>query len=84
MAESTEQLAQISERGSDSHPEQILLRFPRQVQVLYMGNSLDEYAVHQLKRFDETKLKPKTKEELHLGDKDAKKRLRSLKSCPYH
>ena len=34
--------------------------------------------MHQLREFDETKLKPKTKEGLHLGDKDAKITLEEL------
>ena len=43
-----------------------------------MCDSMDEYDVHQLKTFDETELKLETKEELHLGDKNAKNMLEEL------
>ena len=37
------------------------------LEVLYMVNSVDEYAVQQLKEFDGKKLKSTTKEGLYLG-----------------
>ena len=51
-------------------------------EVLRVADPVEEYAVHQLKEFDETKLKPTTKEGLDLGDQDEKKMLEELKIEP--
>ena len=42
-------------------------------EVLYMGDSVDEFAVQQSKEFDGTKLKQTTMEGLNLGDQDERK-----------
>ena len=44
-------------------------------EVSYMAEPVDEYAVRQPEEFDETKLKPTTKEGLDLRDQDEKKTL---------
>ena len=49
------------------------------LEVLYMVNSVDEYAVQQLKEFDGKKLKSTTKEGLYLGDGGGKKEHEELK-----
>ena len=48
------------------------------LEVLYMCDPIDEYAVQQLKEFDGNKLKSCTKEGLDIDD-DEKKNLRSAK-----
>ena len=50
------------------------------LEVLYMADPVDEYAVQQLKEFDGKKLKSTTKEGLDIGDEDEKKKLEELKS----
>ena len=47
-----------------------------------MAEPVDEYAVHQLNKFDGTRPKPTTKERLDLGDQDEKKTLEELKIEP--
>ena len=44
------------------------------LEVLYMVDPVDEYAVQQLKEFDGKKLKSTTKEGLDIGDEDEKKK----------
>merc|ERR1712025_1240246 len=50
------------------------------IEVLYMVDPVDEYAVQQLKEFDGKKLKSTTKEGLDLDDEDEKKKLEELKA----
>merc|ERR1712146_443897 len=50
------------------------------MEVLYMIDPIDEYAVQQLKEFDGKKLKSVTKEGLDLDDEDEKKKLEELKA----
>merc|ERR1711937_983621 len=50
------------------------------LEVLYMVDPVDEYAVQQLKEFDGKKLKPTTKEGLDIADEDDKKKLEELKA----
>merc|ERR1712023_412332 len=50
------------------------------LEVLYMVDPIDEYAVQQLKEFDGKKLKSCTKEGLDLDDGDEKKKLEELKA----
>merc|ERR1712012_111845 len=50
------------------------------LEVLYMVDPIDEYAVQQLKEFDGKKLKSTTKEGLEIDDEDEKKKLEELKS----
>merc|ERR1711907_717429 len=50
------------------------------LEVLYMVDPVDEYAVQQLKEFDGKKLKSTTKEGLDLEDEDEKKKLEELKA----
>merc|ERR1712188_236052 len=50
------------------------------LEVLYMVDPVDEYAVQQLKEFDGKKLKSTTKEGLDIGDDDEKKKLEELKA----
>merc|ERR1711991_906916 len=50
------------------------------LEVLYMVDPVDEYAVQQLKEFDGKKLKSTTKEGLDIGDEDEKKKLEELKA----
>ena len=45
-----------------------------------MADPVDEYAVHQFKESDGTKMNPTTKEGLDLGDEDEKKTLEELKA----
>ena len=45
------------------------------LEVLYMVDPIDEYAVQQLKEFDGKKLKSTTKEGLDIDDDDEKKKL---------
>merc|ERR1712174_142682 len=45
------------------------------LEVLYMTDPIDEYAVQQLKEFDGKKLKSTTKEGLEIDDEDEKKKL---------
>merc|ERR1711912_38939 len=45
------------------------------LEVLYMVDPIDEYAVQQLKEFDGKKLKSTTKEGLDIADEDEKKKL---------
>merc|ERR1711964_145494 len=47
------------------------------LEVLYMVDPVDEYAVQQLKEFDGKKLKSTTKEGLDIEDEDEKRRSRS-------
>merc|ERR1712008_523182 len=47
------------------------------LEVLYMTDPIDEYAVQQLKEFDGKKLKSTTKEGLEIDDEDEKKKLKS-------
>merc|ERR1711884_790732 len=50
------------------------------LEVLYMVDPIDEYAVQQLKEFDGKKLKSTTKEGLEIDDEDEKKKLEELKA----
>merc|ERR1712054_223446 len=50
------------------------------LEVLYMVDPVDEYAVQQLKEFDGKKLKSVTKEGLDIDDEDDKKKLEELKA----
>merc|ERR1719468_130606 len=50
------------------------------LEVLYMVDPVDEYAVQQLKEFDGKKLKPTTKEGLDIEDEDEKKKVEELKA----
>merc|ERR1712134_17324 len=50
------------------------------LEVLYMVDPIDEYAVQQLKEFDGKKLKSVTKEGLDIDDDDEKKKLEELKA----
>merc|ERR1711907_113413 len=50
------------------------------LEVLYMVDPIDEYAVQQLKEYDGKKLKSTTKEGLHIEDEDEKKKLEELKA----
>merc|ERR1712210_278065 len=50
------------------------------LEVLYMVDPVDEYAVQQLKEFDGKKLKSTTKEGLDVEDEDEKKKLEELKA----
>merc|ERR1712085_18238 len=50
------------------------------LEVLYMVDPIDEYAVQQLKEFDGKKLKSTTKEGLDIDDEDEKKKIEELKA----
>merc|ERR1712057_76672 len=50
------------------------------LEVLYMVDPIDEYAVQQLKEFDGKKLKSTTKEGLDIDDEDEKKKLEECKA----
>merc|ERR1711937_140947 len=50
------------------------------LEVLYMCDPIDEYAVQQLKEFDGKKLKSTIKEGLDIDDDDEKKKLEELKA----
>merc|ERR1712070_40949 len=50
------------------------------LEVLYMTDPVDEYAVQQLKEFDGKKLKSTTKEGLDVDDEDEKKKLEEQKA----
>merc|ERR1712020_846062 len=50
------------------------------MEVMYMIDPVDEYAVQQLKEFDGKKLKSTTKEGLDLDDEDEKKKFEELKA----
>merc|ERR1712146_333512 len=50
------------------------------LEVLYMVDPVDEYAVQQLKEFDGKKLKSTPKEGLDIDDEDEKKKLEELKA----
>merc|ERR1711964_800711 len=50
------------------------------LEVLYMVDPIDEYAVQQLKEFEGKKLKSTTKEGLDLDDEDEKKKMEELKA----
>jgi len=50
------------------------------LEVLYMVDPVDEYAVQQLKEYDGKKLKSTTKEGLDIDDEDEKKKLEELKA----
>merc|ERR1711887_530802 len=50
------------------------------LEVLYMVDPIDEYAVQQLKEFDGKKLKSTTKEGLDIEDEDEKKKFEELKA----
>merc|ERR1712084_132007 len=50
------------------------------LEVLYMTDPVDEYAVQQLKEFEGKKLKSITKEGLDIDDEDDKKKLEELKA----
>merc|ERR1711894_751591 len=50
------------------------------LEVLYMVDPIDEYAVQQLKEFDGKKLKSVTKEGLEIDDEDEKKKFEELKA----
>merc|ERR1711904_602669 len=50
------------------------------LEVLYMVDPIDEYAVQQLKEFDGKKLKSTTKEGLDIEDEDEKKKMEELKA----
>merc|ERR1712087_640383 len=50
------------------------------LEVIYMVDPVDEYAVQQLKEFDGKKLKSTTKEGLDIEDEDEKKKMEELKA----
>merc|ERR1712232_666981 len=50
------------------------------LEVIYMVDPIDEYAVQQLKEFDGKKLKSVTKEGLDIDDEDEKKKIEELKA----
>merc|ERR1712193_81608 len=50
------------------------------LEVLYMVDPVDEYAVQQLKEFDGKKLKSTTKEGLDIDDEDERKKMEELKA----
>merc|ERR1712023_1763 len=50
------------------------------LEVLYMVDPVDEYAVQQLKEFDGKKLKSTTKEGLDIDDEDEKKKMEEMKA----
>merc|ERR1711861_38547 len=50
------------------------------LEVLYMVDPVDEYAVQQLKEYDGKKLKSTTKEGLDIDDEDEKKKLEECKA----
>merc|ERR1712028_286811 len=50
------------------------------LEVLYMVDPVDEYAVQQLKEFDGKKLKSVTKEGLDIADEDEKKKIEECKA----
>merc|ERR1711953_834002 len=50
------------------------------LEVLYMVDPIDEYAVQQLKELDGKKLKSTTKEGLDIEDEDEKKKIEELKA----
>merc|ERR1712088_164517 len=50
------------------------------LEVMYMVDPIDEYAVQQLKEFDGKKLKSTTKEGLEIDDEDEKKKIEELKA----
>merc|ERR1712079_39438 len=50
------------------------------LEVMYMVDPIDEYAVQQLKEFDGKKLKSTTKEGLEIDDEDEKKKVEELKA----
>merc|ERR1712147_441391 len=50
------------------------------LEVLYMVDPVDEYAVQQLKEFDGKKLKSVSKEGLDIADEDEKKKLEEMKA----
>merc|ERR1712167_32806 len=50
------------------------------LEVMYMVDPVDEYAVQQLKEFDGKKLKSVTKEGLDIDDEDEKKKIEEMKS----
>merc|ERR1711943_64038 len=50
------------------------------IEVLYMVDPVDEYAVQQLKEYDGKKLKSTTKEGLDIDDEDEKKKLEEQKA----
>jgi len=50
------------------------------LEMLYMADPVEEYAVQQLKEFDGKKLKPTMKEGLDIEDEDVKKKLEELKA----
>merc|ERR1712054_63399 len=50
------------------------------LEVLYMVDPIDEYAVQQLKEYDGKKLKSTTKEGLDIADEDEKKKLEEQKA----
>merc|ERR1739848_718995 len=50
------------------------------LEVLYMVDPVDEYAVQQLKEFDGKKLKSTTKEGLDIADEDEKKKIEEQKA----
>merc|ERR1711912_81938 len=50
------------------------------LEVLYMVDPIDEYAVQQLKEFDGKKLKSTTKEGLDIADEDENKKIEELKA----
>merc|ERR1712003_217673 len=50
------------------------------LEVIYMVDPIDEYAVQQLKEFDGKKLKSTTKEGLDIEDEDEKKKIEELKA----
>merc|ERR1719217_1465567 len=54
------------------------------LEVIYMVDPIDEYAVQQLKEFDGKKLKSTTKEGLDIEDEDDKKKLEELKAEVHH
>merc|ERR1711959_371906 len=50
------------------------------LEVLYMVDPVDDYAVQQLKEFDGKKLKSTTKEGLDIDDEDEKKKMEEMKA----
>merc|ERR1712182_114954 len=66
-------------QGVSSSPFLETLR-KKGIEVLYMVDPVDEYAVQQLKEFDGKKLKSTTKEGFDMDDEDEKKKLEELKA----
>merc|ERR1711886_6670 len=68
-----------SKRAVETSPFLETLR-KKGLEVFYMVDPIDEYAVQQLKEFDGKKLKSTTKEGLDIADEDEKKKIEELKA----